>query len=86
VLIYPDADPPPLFTAYSASITGQDQSPVWLDKRDVMNYYLAPYRAAVKAGVKTFMEVGGYAGHQGSRCITIWPTACTLGQRPAYTH
>jgi beta-glucosidase-like glycosyl hydrolase len=36
------------FIAYGGSSTGQDQSPVLLDKRDVMNYYLPPYRAAVK--------------------------------------
>lgn len=44
------------FIAYSATSTGQDQSPVLLDKRDVMNYYLTPYRHAVAAGVRTFME------------------------------
>lgn len=44
------------FIAYSATMTGQDQAPVLLDPRDVMNYYLTPYRAAMKAGIKTAME------------------------------
>lgn len=44
------------FIAYSATSTGQDQSPVLLDARDVANYYLTPYKHAVAAGVRTFME------------------------------
>lgn len=44
------------FIAYSATSTGQDQAPVVLDPRDVENYYLTPYRAAVKAGIRTAME------------------------------
>jgi beta-glucosidase len=44
------------FIAYSATSTGQDQAPVLLDPRDVQNYYLTPYRAAVKAGIRTAME------------------------------
>ena len=44
------------FIAYSATSTGQDQAPVLLDPRDVENYYLTPYRAAVKAGIRTAME------------------------------
>ena len=44
------------FIAYSATSTGQDQAPVLLDQRDVANYYLTPYRAAIKAGIRTAME------------------------------
>ncbi|TFJ88175.1 hypothetical protein NSK_000527 [Nannochloropsis salina CCMP1776] len=44
------------FIAYSATTTGHDQAPVLLDVRDVENYYLPPYRAAVKAGIRTAME------------------------------
>lgn len=80
------------FIAYSATSTGQDQSPVLLDKRDVMNYYLTPYRHAVAAGVRTFMEsyqeISGVPMVSSKEYLKVGARACvfTYIQHPPAPH
>ena len=44
------------FIGYSNSRTGQDRTPVWLPDNVLLQYYLPPFEAAVRAGVATAME------------------------------
>lgn len=40
-------------------MTGHDRSPIELASRTVKQLYAPPFQAAVQAGVKSAMEVGG---------------------------
>ncbi|TMW60781.1 hypothetical protein Poli38472_000823 [Pythium oligandrum] len=44
------------FVAYSKTVTGHDRAPVTLTDFDLLNYFVPPFIAAVKAGALTTME------------------------------
>lgn len=62
------------FVGYSVPDSGWDRSPATISDLDLFNHFLPPFRAAVAAGVQTFMinggEVNGVPVHASRRLLT----------------
>ncbi len=55
------------YMGYSVPRTGKDRTPAWIPERQLRQYFLPPFKEAVKAGVQTAMvnsgEVNGIPAH-----------------------
>lgn len=62
------------FTGYSIPRSGHDRTPTYLSERQLREYFLPPYRAAIDAGVLTLMinpgEINGIPVHADKRLLT----------------
>ncbi len=62
------------FVGYGQPVSGKDRSPALIPDRDLHQYYLPPFRAAIEAGAMTVMlnsgSVNGIPGHIDSVLIT----------------
>lgn len=62
------------FVGYGQPYSGKDRSPALIPDRDLYQYYLPPFRAAIEAGAMTVMlnsgSVNGIPGHIDSALIT----------------
>lgn len=62
------------FVGYSMPLNGHDRTQALIPERELREYYLPPFAAAVKAGAKTVMinsaEVNGIPGHVNKYYIT----------------
>ena len=62
------------YLGYPFPVSGQDRTPAWIPERQLREYFLPPFRAAVDAGVKTFMvnsgEMNGIPVHANKKILT----------------
>ena len=59
------------FLGYSLPLTGKDRSPGWIPERQLREYFLPTFKAAIDAGAKTVMinsgEINGIPVHADSK-------------------
>ena len=62
------------FTGYGAALSGRDRTPAYLPERQLMEYYLPQYAAAIDSGALTIMinsgEVNGIPTHVNKHLLT----------------
>jgi len=61
------------FLGYGYSITGKDRAPTWIPERQLREYYIPTFKAAIDAGAKTIMicsgEMNGIPVHANSKIL-----------------
>ncbi len=62
------------FMGYSMPLSGHDRTPAWIPERELREYFLPSFTAAVKAGAKTLMvnsaEINGVPVHANKHILT----------------
>ncbi len=62
------------FMGYSMPLSGHDRTPAWIPERELREYFLPSFTAAVKAGAKTVMvnsgEINGVPVHANKHILT----------------
>ena len=62
------------FMGYSMPLSGHDRTPAWIPERELREYFLPSFTAAVKAGAKTVMvnsgEINGIPVHANKHILT----------------
>lgn len=62
------------YMGYSMPLSGQDRTPAWIPERELREYFLPPFAAAVKNGAKTVMvnsaEINGLPVHANKHLLT----------------
>ncbi|WEK35365.1 MAG: glycoside hydrolase family 3 N-terminal domain-containing protein [Candidatus Pseudobacter hemicellulosilyticus] len=62
------------FVGYSAPLSGHDRTPAWIPDRELREYYLPPFKAAIAQGAKTIMinsaEINGIPVHINKKILT----------------
>jgi beta-glucosidase len=62
------------FMGYSMPLSGHDRTPAWIPERELREYFLPQFAAAVKAGAKTVMvnssEINGVPVHASHHILT----------------
>ncbi|MGI4020922.1 MAG: glycoside hydrolase family 3 N-terminal domain-containing protein [Janthinobacterium lividum] len=62
------------FMGYSMPLSGHDRTPAWIPEREMREYFLPQFAAAVKAGAKTVMvnssEINGVPVHASHHILT----------------
>ena len=62
------------YMGYSMPLSGHDRTPAWIPERELREYFLPPFAAAVKAGAKSVMvnsaEINGLPVHANKHILT----------------
>ncbi len=62
------------FLGYSVPLSGKDRTPAWIPERQMREYFLPPFKAAIEAGVMTMMinsgDVNGIPVHANKHLLT----------------
>jgi beta-glucosidase len=62
------------FLGYSVPLSGKDRTPAWIPERQLREYFLPPFKAAIEAGVMSLMinsgEINGIPVHANKRLLT----------------
>lgn len=62
------------YMGYSMPLSGHDRTPAWIPERELREYFLSPFAAAVKNGAKTIMvnsaEINGLPVHANKHILT----------------
>jgi beta-glucosidase len=62
------------YMGYSMPLSGHDRTPAWIPERELREYFLPPFAAAVKQGAKTVMvnsaEINGIPVHANKHILT----------------